>query len=580
MRFAVLVLGLLCTCGAAYADRFAIVGARVFDGTGAAPVVATVVVADGLIESVTPGSKSPAGVKKINAKGLALLPGFYDLHTHYTPAGQPATPPDISASYVASGVTTVNDFHEQPESYASRREWYATFPGPHVNFAARMSTPGGHGADWADINTTRWVNTPYAAKAAIEALAPYKPDFIKVFTDGWRYGSGIDNTSMDEPTLTALVAAAHEHNFKVGTHTLTLVRGKIAARAGVDIIVHSLQDAPVDREVIDLMLAHHTAYAPTLAVYEPIKPGQATPTTIDERLQGRLDRFAIALGNVKALHDAGVPIVVGTDAGMPATIHGPATLREMELLVKAGLTPAEALVAGTRASAAAMNQTDRGVIAAGKRADMVLVKGAPWDTISDIRKTERTFVDGKTMFIKGGAVAHLRPAPDSIPVSAPLIADFERADGRTTNGALVITDADSGVDRSVELLAVVPRQGGGKALAITSRMAQRADPRTEAILPLAPGGIQPVDAHAFSGVMFEAMGAGSYELAVTTIDGTWTAPFEAPGEWTSVSVPFATLAASAGKAALKTEDMLSVRFVTEHSGGEAGFLEVDNVAFY
>ena len=77
-------------------------------------------------------------------------------------------------------------FCNQPfrRMFAMRREWLADLVAPHVNFAARISTPGGHGADWGDQSTTIWINTPEAARAAVERLKPYKPDLIKAFTDG------------------------------------------------------------------------------------------------------------------------------------------------------------------------------------------------------------------------------------------------------------------------------------------------------------------------------------------------------------------------------------------------------------
>src|SRR5699024_10064738 len=153
---------------------------------------------------------------------------------------------------------------------------------PTVQFGARMSTPLGHGADWADQATTRWVNSPGAARAAVQDIAAYRPDFIKAFTDGWRYNNAADNTSMDEATLTAPVEEAHRHGIKVFTHTVTVERGKQAARAGVDLIAHSLLDRDVDDELITLMLEHGTAYGPTLAVYEPVRVGQGSPEDPDD----------------------------------------------------------------------------------------------------------------------------------------------------------------------------------------------------------------------------------------------------------------------------------------------------------
>src|SRR5690606_31849453 len=152
---------------------------------------------------------------------------------------------------------------EAPESYAPRRAWLATLATPDVRFAARISTPLGHGADWADQATTRWVNSPASARAAVDGVAAYQPDFIKAFTDGWRYANAADNTSMGEDTLAALVEEAHARGLEVLTHTVTVERGKQAARAGVDVIAHSLLDRPVDQELIDLMRGHGTRYAPT-----------------------------------------------------------------------------------------------------------------------------------------------------------------------------------------------------------------------------------------------------------------------------------------------------------------------------
>ena len=96
------------------------------------------------------------------------------------------------------------------------------------------------------------VQTPREGRAAVRRIVPDHPDVIKVFTDGWRYDTAPDMTSMDEATLTAIVDEAHKNNLKVLTHTVTLARAKIAARAGVDILAHGTGDAPVDAELIFL----------------------------------------------------------------------------------------------------------------------------------------------------------------------------------------------------------------------------------------------------------------------------------------------------------------------------------------
>ena len=379
--------------------------AMVFDGTGRAPYAASVLVEDGRIAAIGAGLTAPKGARVVNARGQALLPGLFDLHTHWTPNATPSELPQVANLYMAAGVTTVSDFHEPPEAYAPRRAWLASIAAPDVKFAARMSTPLGHGADWGDENTTRWVNSPEAARAGVRAVAAYKPDFIKAFTDGWRYSNAADNSSMDEETLTALVDEAHKNGLKVFTHTVMVKRGKAAARAGVDVIAHSVQDGAVDEELIALMREHGTAYAPSLAVYLPERvDGSGRNNGKPDVLAQREQNFANALHNVKTLHDAGIPVVVGTDAGMTGTPHGTSTLRELELLVQAGLTPSEALLAGTSASAKALGVNDRGSIEVGKRADLLLVSGRPWERIGDVRNTQQVYVAGRQVQGKGAVL--------------------------------------------------------------------------------------------------------------------------------------------------------------------------------
>ena len=568
----------------------AIVGATLFDATGAAPHVATVVIKDGRILDIGEHVRIPRGAKVIRAKGEALLPGFFDLHTHWTPSGEPGTTPQIASAYVAAGVTTVNDFNAAPESYEPRRRWLASLVAPHVNFAARVSTPGGHGADWADTATTKWVNTPDAARAAIQGLMPYKPDLIKAFTDGWRYGMSPDNTSMDEWTLAALADEAHKNSLRVFTHTVTVDRGKLAARAHVDVITHSLQDRELDADAVAQIKSNGTAVTPTLAVYEPVKPGQSPPQNRDDpKVQQGFRKFGYALHNAKALHDAGVTLALGTDAGMPGAPHGAATLHEMELLVQAGLTPTEALMAATANSAQLMNQiADRGTLEKGKRADLVLIKGTPWERISDVRNTDRVFIDGKLVFGPGISLASLNAntPPPAIAATA-LIDDFERADGRSSLDTLRTDDPDGGMDRTVEVSQRINRSPTDHALSIAARMAIKAKPSAGVIIPLSRGSIVPVDARAFRGVRFDIRGDGTYELGVATATtGRWYAPISAGAQWVKVEVPFTALTRSEGRgsganaAAFSAAELTEVELSGARAPGQKIWLEIDNVEFY
>jgi imidazolonepropionase-like amidohydrolase len=565
--------------GAAFAQKTAIVDATVFDGTGAAPYVATVVIDGATIESVEKGGKAPRGATVVRGKGLALLPGLHDLHTHYFSRDRGRyNPSEVNWSYVSSGVTAVGDFSQAAEAYAPRRAWFATMPGPHVLVAGRIAPYNVQIADWGDPDSSTWVDTPYGATRGVKALAAYKPDIVKVFTDGWRYGTGAENASMDLETLSALVAEAKAQNLPVLSHTVTIDRGKIAAKAGVSVIAHALQDRAVDQELLDLMVKNGVAHAPTLATYEPIKPGQVNFTPNDPGLKARLARFDLALANVKAMHDAGVPIVIGSDSGNRQVPHGPSSLHEMELLVKAGLTPSEALVAATANSARASGHAERGVIAPGKAADLVLIDGKPWETIADVRKTVRTFVDGKTVFRKGAKPPSRAEQPPPVPAKA-VLADFESADGRMAGGALPTADLDRDGLRSVQVLSVVPR-GAGHALAAASRMADRADAFTEIVLPLNTGGVAPADLRAYRGLSFELQGEGDYDIALMTPAGRWTGRVTAGEDWGAHKVAFADLKAPSDDAAWSGVDVTAIRLRIVRAAGTSLITEIDNVGFY
>src|SRR5690606_6836158 len=157
----------LALAGAAQADVL-VRGAQVFDPATGTAAVADVLVRGDRVEQVGPALAAPDGVRVVEAAGLALVPGLLDLHTHWTPNTRPSAVPAVANAYLDAGVTTVTDYHQAPEAHAPRRAWLARLAAPTVRFGARISTPLGHGADWADQATTRWVNSPAAARAAVD----------------------------------------------------------------------------------------------------------------------------------------------------------------------------------------------------------------------------------------------------------------------------------------------------------------------------------------------------------------------------------------------------------------------------
>jgi imidazolonepropionase-like amidohydrolase len=596
-------------------DVIAIRGARVVDGSGAPARNATVIIRGSRIDAVAPDAAIPPGARLIDAAGQTLIPGLFDLHTHLTASAATGVSGDWGKNlkaYLACGITTVNDYSTSGEMIAPMHRLLdnGTVVGPRVNMAVRLSTPGGHGTEggWGDFMTYE-ASTPEQAHARMKTVLSYHPDVIKVFTDGWRYGSAPDLSSMNQETLAAIVADAHAAKIKVFTHTVTLAGAKIAARAGVDVLVHGIGDAPVDAELIGLLKAKGTFYVSTLAVYEShnlaglsgrvlglLDPpsreatarsatARATPAAPSEARQIRWQNL---LSNVHRLNDAGVPVAAGTDAGMAGTFHGFAALHELELLVEAGMTPLQAIAAGTTVSARALGVNDqRGAIAPGKIADLVLIDGRPDEKIADIEKTRRVFLNGVEFDPSKLEAAIQDPAQTSLPLRRvpALIDDMERSDGRTQIGTLRINSTDAGVDHSTMMFQPILRAAADHALMVQAQMAVRERPFVRMEFPLTPGAIDLADLTQYSGLSFDARGEGAYRLIVNTyglrVPDPYNAPFAVTAGWQTIRIPFASLQRRAPDAGpWARNDARSLLFELAAPAGAAAWLELDNVKLY
>ncbi|MEA3064393.1 MAG: hypothetical protein QOJ27_832, partial [Sphingomonadales bacterium] len=581
--------------------------ARVFDASGAPATVGDVLVRGDRIVAVGPRLRPPRGARTIDARGLTLIPGLHDLHTHLRSPALDA-PDDLGkayAGYLVDGVTSVNDFSMSGEMLAPVREMTASgaVPAPHLQLAVRIGVPGGHGTEfgWGRFFTME-AATPRAAKLALARALPYRPDIVKVFADGWRYGRSPDLNSMNEPTLTAIVAGAHSAGIPVITHTVSLAGARTAVAAGVDSLGHGIGDALVDSELIALMKARGTAYIPTFAAYEPQEDRAFLPAEW-RRLQPRerareealrtapaqpvpeleAKRWAILKENVRRLKAAGIPIGIGTDSGVGGVYHGASTLREIVWLTRLGFTPAEALEAATRVSAAIIGQgRDHGRIAPGQRADLVLTGGRPDQSIADLYDVRRVFVGGREMPLErlGRLLADERPSPLPVHRMAGPIYTGAGPGGRTDLDTLPVEGTDSGADHSH--LEAVPTEPSG--LFLVAHMGAAPRPFAELQIPLTPGAIQLADASGFAGVAFEARGAGRYSLLLDSYGlrprDRFRGEFEAGDAPREVRIPFSALRSPNPAAQLDLARLRAVAFRLEQEPGGSAWLELGKMRFY
>jgi imidazolonepropionase-like amidohydrolase len=413
--------------GAARGGSVLVEGARVFDGERDLGVV-SILLRDGRIEAIgnDVGGLPPA-TRRIDYRGRYVIPGLVSNHAHVantegTEHGDRFYTRDNVIRdlrrFQALGVTTVTALGlNGPPFHALRAD---TADDPSLG-ASLLGAGGGIGVpDGAPPAANMGLErdpaerpaTPEAARAAVRRQADAGIDIVKLWVDDLDGEAPMMRTDV----YRAAIDEAHARGLPVAAHIHDLAPARALVEAGVDVIAHGVRDRPVDDALVAAMRERGTWYVATVQIDEAnylyaeqpalVAREPALRAALPDAVRAQFEdaawreaqlagdgiakaRAAVAMNleNLRTLHQAGVRIGFGTDAGaLPHRVIGFAEHRELELMTEAGLTPRQALAAATRDAAALLRLDDRGVLAPGRRADFVVLRGDP---LADIRNTRR-----------------------------------------------------------------------------------------------------------------------------------------------------------------------------------------------
>ncbi|HZI55238.1 MAG TPA: CIA30 family protein [Verrucomicrobiae bacterium] len=552
--------------GAQSKNEFVVRDVRIFDGTRVIPR-GQVWVQDGKIKAVGADVKAPSTVRVINGAGETLLPGLIDSHTHaFTTALKEA---------LVFGVTTELDMFTDHNYAVQIKKQQAE--GKDLDMAdlrsagTLVTAPKGHGTEYGMAIPT--ISLPGEAQAFVDARIAEGSDYIKiVYDDGKAYGVNIPTISKE--TMAAVIAAAHQRGKLAIVHIGTLQDAKDAIESGADGLAHLFVNTAPDAEFAALVAKHHAFVVPTMSVLATISGAPSgKPLAADARMQSYLPaaslrnlvgsfpgthgQFSYVQETVRQLKAQHIPILAGTDAPNPGTAHGVSMHGEMALLVSAGLTPVEALVAATSAPAHAFHLDDRGQIAPGKRADLLLVKGDPTTDISatrDIVSVWKAGVELDRASYRATLEKEKQAAAQSV-ASAPagsesgLISDFDDAGtpkARFGFGWVVSTDSIRGGQSTAQIKVVAGGAEGSKgALQIDGMLVQNSIAWAGAMFFPGAAPMSPVNLASKKTITFWTKGDGkSYRLMVYTQSNGYMPrmqSFTAGSEWRKITVPFSAL---------------------------------------
>ena len=404
-----LVMGLALPMGSAAQEVTALVGARIWDGTGAEAISnGLMLVRDGRITYV--GERGdvpvPAGATVVNVDGRTIIPGLINTHGHVGSVGGSGRENLISQLrlYAEYGITTVNSLGgEGPEAVALRDEQSMTGLDRARIFVAGAVVTG---------------NTVGAALEVVQRNADMGVDWMKLRVD-----DNLGRSQKMPPQIySAVIDRSHELGLRLASHLFYLSDAKALMRAGTDFIAHSVRDMDVDQEFLGMLAASGICYTPTLTREVSTYVFESRPDFFDDPFftshfdQGEQEQFQtsrqaasarsqpykealrVALRNVKTIVDAGLPVVMGTDTGPAGRYQGYFEHMELDLMAEAGLTPEQVLRSTTGLAAECLRMDDEiGTLRPNRWADFIVLTENPLDDIRNARSIESVWIAGEPL---------------------------------------------------------------------------------------------------------------------------------------------------------------------------------------
>ena len=406
------------------------------DGSGGPPTLnATVIVLGGRIAVIGEGGAYQISGDPwvIDGEGKTLIPGIINLHGHVgLTKGLAQSQENYSREnvidnlriYASYGVTTTTSLGTDMDAVLGVRNDVnrGTLPGlARVRTALHgFTTPNGYPTHVPGVKGLALeVATPAEARQHVDRLAEKGAELVKMWVDS-HHGTF---EKLKPSVCRAIIDQAHERGLRAVAHLYELADAKLLVEAGLDMVVHSVRDADVDRGLIRRLLARGVTYSPTLTreqstyVYADAPDWLADPfftrsveaglvdelrtnfrdtQQTDPELEINRENFRMAMRNLKTLSDAGVKIGFGTDTGPPARFAGYFEHWEAELMVEAGLTPMQVIVSFSKNASEALGiDRDFGTLAEGKVADMILLNSNPLGNIRNLRDIHTVFIGGQ-----------------------------------------------------------------------------------------------------------------------------------------------------------------------------------------